>query len=294
MIEAYFDESGIHDQAKVCLVAGFYGKQRSWRDFENRWNAVIASYPELAGEGFHAKRFYARNEGKRLGRYKDWTDEKAESFLERLVICITSSREIFPIAYAVVVDDFLALPLQSRQWLTGAKFEKNTGRVISGGCPNKPYYLPFIFCVLKSTEKSATAPEEKLHVFVGIDRTFHGYASSLYQFLLIDDRLSESLRSKLGTLANPLAKNTPGLQAADLIAHIMYRAAISALANPKKYQPSLFLMRLLQNWQGEPSVKLMNAEIFSAMEREGEAAYRRMLESGKLPALSHGTFDPEC
>jgi hypothetical protein len=74
----------------------------------------------------------------------------------------------------------------------------------------------------------------------------------------------------------------------------MYGASISALANPKKYQPSQFLMRLLQNWQGELSVRLMNREIFSAMEREGEAAYRRMLASGNLPAPSHGAADLEC
>jgi hypothetical protein len=279
MAEAYFDESGIHERAKVCVVAGFYGEQRSWRDFENRWNAVTGDYPELEGEGFHAKRFYARREGKRVGRYKEWTDEKAGSFLERLVICITSSKEIVPIAYAAIVDDFLALPLQSRQWLTGAKFDKKTGRVISGGCPNKPYYLPFTFCVLKSAEKSA----DKLHVFVGIDRTFHGYASSLYKFLLVDDRISESLRCKLGSLSNPLAKVTPGIQAADFIAYTMHGASLAALANPTRYQPPALLMRLLQNWQGGPRVRLMNRELFAAMEREGEVAYQRMLASGSLP-----------
>jgi hypothetical protein len=294
MMEAYFDESGIHERAKVCVVAGFYGEQQSWRDFENRWNAVITDYPELEGEGFHAKRFYARNHGKRVGKYRNWTDERAESLLERLVVCITSSNVIFPIAYAALVDDFLALPLQSRQWLTGAKFNKKNGRVISGGCPNKPYYLPFTFCVLKSAEKSATAPGDKTNVFVGLDRTFHGYASSLYKFLLVDDRLSESVRSKLGTLTNPLAKDTPGIQAADLIAYTMYGASIVALANPKKYQPPAFLMRLLQNWNGEPSVRLMNREVFSAMEREGEAAYRRMLASGNSPVHSDGSADPVC
>lgn len=293
-VEAYLDESGIHEQAKVCVVAGFYGEQQSWRDFENRWNAVITDYPELEGEGFHAKRFYARKEGKRVGKYRNWTDEKAENFLERLVVCITSSKKVFPIAYAAIVDDFLALTLESRQWLTGAKFNKKNGRVISGGCPSKPYYLPFTFCVLKSAQKSATAHGDKLHVLVGLDRTFHGYASNLYKFFLDDDRLPESLRSTLGTLTNPLAKDTPGIQAADLIAHTMYRASIVALANPKKYQPPAFLMRLLQNWQGEPSVRLMNREVFSAMEREGEAAYRRMSASGNLTVRSDGSADPVC
>jgi hypothetical protein len=77
MMEAYFDESGIHDGAKVCVVAGFYGTQPAWRVFENQWKKILSDYPELDGEGFHAKRFFARNENQeRVGRYIGWADEK--------------------------------------------------------------------------------------------------------------------------------------------------------------------------------------------------------------------------
>lgn len=271
MMEAYFDESGIHDRARICVVAGFYGEQQAWRDFEGRWNQILGNY-EVAE--FHAKRFYGRNQGKRIDFYKNWEDTKAAQFLEELADCIVSSKQIFPLAYSVVVNDFLALPLEGRRWYTGAKFSQR-GRFIGGGCPSKPYYLPFMFCALKSAQNSITPPD-KMHLFVGLDRTFQGYASELFRFLLIDDRLPESLRSAFGTLVNPLAKDTPGLQAADLIAYTMYQASLAALDDAGNYHPPEFLMRLVQNWQGEATLKLMNAEWFSKMNEKAAEEYRRI------------------
>jgi hypothetical protein len=238
MMEAYFDESGIHSHAKVCIVAGFYSDQGAWREFEDSWNAILADYPELADEGFHAKRFWGRFERKRVGNYEGWDDERADLFLERLVSCIVG-HQIFPIGYGVIVAEFMRRDLHSRQWLTGARFSKTTGKAKTSGCPNKAYYLPFQFCVLKAAQKSNATLEDKIHISVGLDRTFHGYASSLYKFLLVDERLPESLRGRLGTLQNPLAKDTPGLQAADLIAKVMYDASLAALANPTNYAPQL-------------------------------------------------------
>jgi len=273
MMEAYFDESGIHEQAKVCVVAGYYGTQTAWRKFENQWKKILLDYPEIGGEGFHAKRFFGRNERKeRLDGYAGWSDEKANKLLERLVQCTIRNR-VFPIGYALIVEDFLALPLESRQWFTGAKFSKPLGKLESYGCPDKPYYLPFQFCALKAAQLSNA---EKLHYFVGIDRTFHGYAAELYKFLMVDERIEPALRNRLGgTILNPLAKDTPGLQAADLLANRIYRAALKKLADPNSPDSAL-LLKLLKNWRGDLRLRLMNAELFAAMEREGRAAYARM------------------
>lgn len=278
VMEAYFDESGIHDRAKVCVVAGFYGDQSSWREFENGWNAILSDYPALSGEGFHAKRFYGRKNGRRVGPYSRWSDDEAGQFLERLLSCVVSNH-IFPIGYAVIVADFLALPLFSRQWFTGAKFSK-VGRAKTSGCPNKPYYVPFQFCVLKAAQRAAAIAEDKLHISVGLDRNFHDYAAALYEYLLVDERVPESLRDRLGTLRNPPAKDTPGIQAADLIAYVMYGSSLAALENPD-YHPPEALMRLLKNWQGEPTLKPMNTEIFNAIEQSAKAEYERRLRSGR-------------
>jgi len=280
MMEAYFDESGIHEAARVCIVAGFYGTQMAWRKFERDWNRILSSYPELEGRGFHAKEFFGRHEKKRVGRYAEWSDEKAGNFLDCLVQAILRNR-IFPIGYGVVVKDFLDLPLFSRQWLTGAKFRKSDGKAITSGCPSKSYYLPFQFCVLKSAQLSVVNPVDKMHFFVGIDRKFHEYASDLYNYILIDERLPESLRGQLGTLSNPLSKDTPGIQAADLLAYRMYRASLDALSKPN-YEPPALLMKLLRNWKGKLALRLMNSEIFAAMEQGGREAYERMIKDGTV------------
>jgi hypothetical protein len=278
MMEGYFDESGIHDGAKVCIVAGYYGGQAAWRKFENEWNAILSEYSGLADYGFHAKEFFGRNGEKRVGKYKGWSDEQARTFLNRLVQAIVRNR-IFPIGYGVVVEDFLALPLVSRQWLTGAKFRKSDGKVVTSGCPSKSYYLPFNFCMLKSAKLSNANSVDKIHFFVGLDRSFHEYASDLYKHTLVDDRLEESHRDLLGTIAYPLSKDTPGIQAADLLAYRLYRGAKDALSNPN-YAPSPLMLKLLKNWKGTLSFRLMNSVLFAQMETEGKAAYERMMKGG--------------
>lgn len=273
MMECYFDESGIHDGAKVCVVAGYYGTQIAWRKFEDQWKKVLRDYPEIT-DGFHAKRFFAKNENKeRLDGYAGWSDDKANKFLERLVQCTLRNR-IFPIGYAVMVADFLGLPLETRQWFTGARFSKLDGSAETNGCPNKPYYLPFQFCALKAAQLSNA---EKLHYFVGIDRTFHGYAAELYNFLMIDERMEPEMRNRLGgTLLNPPAKETPGLQAADLLANRMYRAALKKLADPNS-PDSQFLVKLLKNWRANLRLRLINTELLTAIEQAGRDAYENMV-----------------
>jgi hypothetical protein len=78
--------------------------------------------------------FFGRQDGKRIGEYKDWSDSKAKNFLDLLVGIVKRSR-VVPIGYAVIVEDFLAMPLISRQWLTGAKFRKEDGVYVSWGVP---------------------------------------------------------------------------------------------------------------------------------------------------------------
>lgn len=274
MMEAYFDESGIHGEAKVCVVAGYYGSQASWRRFESQWNKVLSCYPEVEAEGFHAKVFFGEKDGARSGPYKGWSDEKARKFIERLLQTITRNR-IFPIGYGVIVDDFLDLPKHIRLWLTGAKFSPKSGKWISGGCPSRSYYLPFQFCVLKSVEKSRANPIDKIHFFAGLDRTFSEYANELYKFLHEDDRLPKETRDKLGQISYPLSKDTPGIQAADLFSNRLYRRALYAIKNPDS-NPTELLEILMKNWQGTPELKLMNKTVFSDMERRARESLERM------------------
>ena len=86
------------------------------------------------------------------------------------------------------------------------------------------------------------------------------------------------MRARLGTLSNPLATDSPGIQAADLLANRMYRAALRKLSDPNSPDSKL-LLALLTNWKASIRLRLMNSELFSAIEREGRAAYERIVKA---------------
>jgi len=41
MMRLLLDESGIHDGAVFCAVAGYFGQQNHWRHFEKAWKATL-------------------------------------------------------------------------------------------------------------------------------------------------------------------------------------------------------------------------------------------------------------
>jgi hypothetical protein len=280
MMECYLDESGIHGEAQVCVVAGFYGTQAAWRIFEKQWNKVIADYPELEDCGFHAKVFFKKPDGKRIGPYRNWSDDKARTFLERLVQTVMRNR-IFPITYAVIVDDFLALSLRERKWFTGAKFLP-TGKCVSSGCPNKSYYVPFNFFVLDATRMSGANAVDKIHFFAGLDRSFHRYASTLYNFILKDSRLPSSVKATLGQMSYPLAKDTPGIQAADLLAYRLYRYAQDKIIAKQNLPVPTLIFRLTRNRKVRQRFTLFDSSRLRDILNAAEKEHGRILQESSV------------
>jgi len=228
------DESGIHDGAKICVVAGYYGTQAAWEKFERQWRCVLRDH-DLEVVGFHAKRFWKKikdddEEISRISPYRGWNDDKANKFLERLLQTIVRNR-IFPFGYGVVVEHWTALPLNARKFLTGAAHRK--GRFTSSGSPDRSYYLPFMYSVAASLAHSG-APEigEKVHFFVGLDKSFSDYAKDMYNRTFTAPQIK--LSHLLGAIAFPLSKDTPQLQAADLLAHQLYREYMAFLRGARR------------------------------------------------------------
>jgi hypothetical protein len=210
------DESGIHDGAPICVVAGYYGTQAAWETFERQWRRILREHG-IENMGFHAKRFWKKtDEGERVSPYTGWSDDKANKFIERLVQAIVRNR-IFPFGYGVVVEHWNALPLNARKFLTGARHRR--GQFITEGSPNRSYYLPFMYSVAASLAHSG-APEtgQRVHFIVGLDKNFYGYATDMYRLSFNDPRVR--LRHLLGSITAPLSKDTPELQAADFLARI--------------------------------------------------------------------------
>jgi hypothetical protein len=264
MLEAYMDESGIHDGATLCVVGGFYGSQKEWGRAEQAWNKVVGHYG-LEPAGFHSKEFWNRKSG--ASAYKGLSDAQAEKLLERLVNVIQRHR-IFPFGHGVVVEHWNQVPVGWRQFLTGAAW--SNGKLVGTGSPNRSYYLPFQYCVEDCIRLAAA--KDRVHFYAGLDNTFWGYLRDLYLNELMRD---ETTKASLGGLSFPLSKDTPGIQMADLLVYQIYRLNKLRLQGRKSEIDSLLLDRLTKNARqpmmvlGMEELKIMAGE---AIKRRPEIA----------------------
>jgi hypothetical protein len=233
MIDAYLDESGIHDGASVCVIAGFFGGRSQWKKFEALWRKTLAAF-NVPLEEFHAKDVIKRN-----GFFRGWSDDLHSTFLGKLSTAITTFK-IHPVSVGVVVADFNECSLPQRRFLTGARLVK--GKLVMSGAPNKPYFCPFQECVFKVLEYTPVGG--KAHFFFGLDRTFYEYAAAFMKGLQTDGYTEQHAR--IGPSAYPLAKETPELQAADFFAYLTYVDMMERLSkNTWKQRPPDLLGSLL-------------------------------------------------
>jgi hypothetical protein len=215
-VEAYLDESGIHDGAQVCVVAGFFGKKGGWRSLDSQWRNCVRRFDVPLGE-FHAKDLMHR------GHYFDtWSEEKRDEFVSSLAGVIAGSR-IYPVSCGLFVDDFLGFSLVERKFMTGATWHHAERRFSSTGCPNKPYFVPFQE-VLRRVSLSAP-PGAKSHYFFGLGRPLAKYALVYFRYLKARARVLTIAKkyTRFGAIRFPEAKSTPALQAADLFSYLTYR-----------------------------------------------------------------------
>jgi len=235
VIEAYCDESGIHDGAAFCVVVGFVGSRRNWQLFESSWAKASG------GVDFHGKEFFARVRGERVGPYKGWTDQKAEDYLIGLEDVVTST-DVHAIGSVINVRDFKALSLGDRKYLTGAIYRVRARRFRTSGAPTKPFFLGFGDC-MAAAAAHVRKPNWKVNIVWDRQNEFAGLATKLFETALeigvpgLQDRLGElSFRPKTGL---------GGLQAADLLAHTAYKR--SGLAVGANKELDMALTTLLQN-----------------------------------------------
>lgn len=210
MLEAYLDESGIQQDAAVCVIAGFYGGRGQWKKFESDWKAALSRY-DVPLEEFHAKDILKKK------CFKGWTSEKYERFFGEISEAIVSNHKIRPINYSLQISDFYARSLNERRFLTGAKVGRN-GKFISSGSPHKPYFMPFHNCVKQIANYAPKGG--KAHFFLGLGRPFAEYAAQMFRQIKADP--TSPFVERIGALSFPLAKETPELQAADWLAHLTY------------------------------------------------------------------------
>ena len=94
----------------------------------------------------------------------------------------------------------------------------------------------------------------KAHFFLGLDRPFAKYATSLYKIIKGAPR-PDGNRDRLGEISFPMAKETPQLQAADLLTFLTYQHVIERIQEKDwRVPPNSLLARCLTNAQMDEQV----------------------------------------
>lgn len=264
-MEAYLDESGI-TQGDICVMAGFVGGYNQWRTLARAWNEVVKSLPNM---DFHAKAFFARdNLGQRTGPYKRWDDTQAREFLDALLACIDSVN-LHPIGAAIDYAAFNRRTLDERVFLTGAR--TNHKRWLDSGSPDKPYYLAFQHCVTKAIMYSNHA-RIRVNIFCDAQRHLAPYARELYERY----KTRHPLRvTHCGVLTFVDRTEVRIVQAADLLAHVVYRYK----TNPTE-ESNYALMRIIAQ---ENQIKHYNEE-----------GIRLALHNYRAPEITMGEMNPQA
>jgi hypothetical protein len=236
MIQAYLDETGIHEGAGVCAIGGYFGGPGQWKKQSGEWDAILKRYKV---DEFHAKQFWGfDNAGKRVGPYKEWLDAKADAFLNELVSTIETRHKLHPISSVVVMESWNKLSHNQRRFLTGGKLVN--GKFKTSGCPSKPYFLPFQSCVMDAANHAPIGG--KAHYFFDLNKQFKGYALDCFALLKSYDL---RVKDRIGDIDFKTGLEAAQLQAADLYCYQFYQYALRKVANPKE-KPDALLLRLIR------------------------------------------------
>src|SRR5262249_8317912 len=215
VLEAYCDESGIHRGASHCAVVGFVGSARNWQRFETDWRKASG------GVDFHGSQFFARANGRRVKPYDGWTDDRARDYLRRLLALITSAT-VTVVGAIVKVAAFEKLSRNERRYLTGAPFSPFRQRFTLSGAPARPYFAVFSECIVQAA-KCVKGPGSQVNFVFDRQDQLSGHARQLFEYAL--QKGIPEFREHLGELSFKDKKGIGGLQAADLLAHTVYRRA---------------------------------------------------------------------
>jgi uncharacterized protein DUF3800 len=216
---AYTDESGIHDQAKSVVVAGWVSTKELWAEFTLQWESVLCEY---GARKLHTHQLGRAARDKPGGLYTGWDDAKAERFLRDL-IPVARDNVIFGLAASVSVKDY--------EEITKTKLGLDWG---------KPFYFAFEFflrqlsgCVKREPLNSQFAAHERLLLIYGRQRDYRKQMEAAFDDLkdkrAIDHRIGDILISE--------DDNQVPLQAADLLAHSFYTMFDRKLAGKTVIEP---------------------------------------------------------
>lgn len=256
-MEACMDESGIHEGAHVCVIAGYWGSAKKWKRFESRWKEIIVNANEPSLKEFHSVDFWYAD-GRRKGVFAKWDDRKAAQFIDDLATCIVDAK-IFPTSAVLVTSEWKKLSKQERMFLTGAYYNPKQDAWVTLGAPNKLYFFPFQLAI--ANPAFGCPPGLHVHYIFDLNKQFKNHALALYGLLKNDRRLR--FRHQLGGIDFETSESVLGLQAADLFAYQTYKNAklrMDAEDGIDRQDLPPLLRKLLSNARSDEDFPFLGAE----------------------------------
>jgi hypothetical protein len=210
----YADESGIHKQARYCVMGGYIGSPQQWARFGKDWRAALSS------EGvpdFHSKDFFAANRRNSLACYKGWSARRRIAFVENLSMAIDRYR-LTPVCGAINVSAFNALTYGERRFLTGGAYTRR-GKWLSQGAPTRPYRFAAFQMIRDAIERAKDGTT--VHFVFDQQTAFEGGMRQEFEDMIASGMGADKIidTTKLGRLSHSTRQIDVPLQAADLFAH---------------------------------------------------------------------------
>jgi hypothetical protein len=246
VIQAFLDESGIHDNAEVCVIAGYYGYPGAWEKLGDRWKGILRA-AKVPLDKFHALDLIQHR-----GVFFQMPRDEHEKLKMNLARAVASFR-VYPVTVALVMEDFHSLTLDQKRFFTGATIDDsvNPGRLKTGGRPSTPYFMPFSHCVRTVFDNN---PTREIDFHFGFARPLLGYAKEMF----------DMIRTRRPTTREPIqsqAKNTPQMQVADYLCYASYKHMLERHnANDWNVLPAEPLYSLLTNLQHPENCRFFNKE----------------------------------
>jgi hypothetical protein len=200
LLRAYFDESGLHENAGVTGVAGFIGTADEWTNLENEWHSELRRFASDTGrdiKGFHA---YDCENGEDFWFGIDRSIR--ESYYRRLAFAVSKYKGLRGVAIAVEI----------REWEKRASLQFKE-RYLS------PYQLCAEHCFrqVASYSRNRASGSDVALVFAKHPK-YSGHIREVFSYYM-GNKLWANIKSL--TFASP--KDSYPLQCADMISYESYR-----------------------------------------------------------------------
>jgi hypothetical protein len=189
MLIAHLDESGHSGSTDFFAMAAFVGEDAQWGAFDKAWQAALAAH--------EAPYLHMREFAHRTGAFKGWTEERRRGLLSAAVGAINDAR-LEAIAVAMSVSDFRALNAEEQVMFQDPFFS----------CFQEVSYGVQIM-------SDRTPAPEKIRVVFSLQDDFGPKLRKLWTAL---QQRSKVLSTKAELQFDDM-RQTPGLQAADLLAY---------------------------------------------------------------------------